>query len=77
MHREATEFPIYLDGPYGAPAVDVNSPAYKMFLLVSGGIGITPMQSIANDLMQQHRQGRPMKKIHFVWAVKDLDLVSA
>lgn len=43
-----------IDGPYGEPAVEVNSDRYQVFVLFSGGIGITPMQSIANDLLNQH-----------------------
>jgi hypothetical protein len=29
------------------------------------------MQSIASDLIAQHQQGRPLKKVFFVWSVRD------
>ena len=54
---------VYLDGPYGAPCLDVDGDRYKMFMFVSGGIGITPMQSICNDVLYQRRRGRDIKKV--------------
>jgi len=42
--RGSTKLKAYIDGPYGEPSVDVEGSTYKCFLLVSGGIGITPMQ---------------------------------
>ena len=30
---------IYIDGPYGAPIIDIDGDRYKMFILMSGGIG--------------------------------------
>jgi NADPH oxidase len=33
-----------IEGPYGELAVDLDSDKYKCILLISGGIGITPMQ---------------------------------
>jgi len=62
----------FLEGCYGEPAVDVESDRYKCFLMISGGIGITPMQSIANELCEQQRRGRPMKKLWFIWSVRPL-----
>jgi len=41
-----------IDGPYGNPAIDIDSEKYKIFVFVSGGIGITPMQSMANDILE-------------------------
>lgn len=42
---------IFFDGAYGEPSVDLEGPRYKCILLVSGGIGITPMQSVCNQLL--------------------------
>lgn len=33
--------------------IDLDSAKYKNVLMISGGIGITPMQSICNDLHAQ------------------------
>ena len=35
---------------------------------------MTPHQSIANSLLEAHEQGRPLKKIVYVWALKELKL---
>eukprot|EP00238_Polyblepharides_amylifera_P007236 CAMPEP_0196581748 /NCGR_PEP_ID=MMETSP1081-20130531/35324_1 /TAXON_ID=36882 /ORGANISM="Pyramimonas amylifera, Strain CCMP720" /LENGTH=533 /DNA_ID=CAMNT_0041902089 /DNA_START=189 /DNA_END=1790 /DNA_ORIENTATION=+ len=66
---------VLIEGPYGEPSIDIDGPKYKSFLLISGGIGVTPMQSIANDLLHQYNNGRPMNKIWFVWSVADRDMV--
>lgn len=51
--------------------MDIDNERYKQFLLISGGIGITPLQSICNDLIIQRFRGRDLKHIKFVWAVRD------
>ena len=35
------------------------------------------MQSICNDILSQHKRGRPIKKIMFIWSVRDLHMVSS
>ncbi|KAK9804347.1 hypothetical protein WJX72_008325 [[Myrmecia] bisecta] len=76
----ATEAPqqirVHIEGPYGSPQMDLSTPRYQIFLLVSGGIGITPMQSTVNDLLAQQQQGRPIKKIWFIWSVRDRAMIS-
>lgn len=61
---------VLIEGCYGECGLDVEGPRYDTFLLVSGGIGITPMQSIANNLVHQHARGRPLHKLWFVWSVQ-------
>lgn len=74
---ETKPITVYFDGPYGAPCLDIDGSRYKHILFVSGGIGITPMQSICNDIMYQRRRGRDVKKVMFVWSVRDLFMVSS
>ena len=74
--EEAKPIDVYLDGPYGAPCLDVDGDRYKLFMLVSGGIGITPMQSICNDVLHQRRRGRDIRKVMFIWSVRDLFMVT-
>ena len=62
---------IWIDGPYGNCALNIDNDQYKIFILISGGIGITPMQSICNQLIYEHLRGRVLKKILFIWSVKD------
>ena len=52
---------VWVEGPHGKPQVDIWGDRYRMVLLVSGGIGITPMQSICNTLLKQSDAGRPLK----------------
>lgn len=61
----------FVEGPYGLPAVNLEDDTYQVVLLISGGIGVTPNQSIANDLLEAHARGRPMKKIVYVWALRE------
>jgi hypothetical protein len=30
---------VIIEGPYGIPSIDFMSPAYKVYLFISGGIG--------------------------------------
>lgn len=66
---------VLINGPYGAPRVDIDSPRYKLVLLVCGGIGVTPMQSILNELIIQFLRGRPFIKIKFIWSLRSEDVV--
>ncbi|KAF1789789.1 Riboflavin synthase-like beta-barrel [Phytophthora cactorum] len=77
---EYSPFDILLDGPYGKLSVDIDTPGvYSHYVLLSGGIGMTPMRSIVNWLYTEHHEGyRPdIKNVHFVWSVRDRDLIQA
>ncbi len=70
---------ILMEGPYCNLSVNLNNrEKYKMVLFVSGGIGVTPMQSIATHLLKEiNDDNREMRKIKFVWSVKSMDIVNA
>jgi predicted ferric reductase len=76
-HWEPKAYDCWMEGPYGEPAVDVEGSRYKCFLMLSGGIGITPMQSITNDLISQHERGRELVKVWFVWSARDSALLNS
>jgi NAD(P)H-flavin reductase len=81
-YRATPEVPlrlqVMLDGPYGTHKVDLESSEYEVFLLISGGIGITPVQSVYHHLIAQvSQQGRPMKKVLFIWSVRDRVLIDS
>ena len=42
---------VYIEGPYGNPSVNFENNEYDIFLIITGGIGITPLQSITNELI--------------------------
>ena len=62
---------VLISGPFGATSLDTDSERCKTLLLLSGGIGITPMMSIANDLLAQHARGRGLTLVYSAWAVAD------
>ncbi|KAI2497882.1 FAD-binding domain [Fragilaria crotonensis] len=70
------EVSILLEGPYGSVGVDLTSDRYKMVMLFSGGIGVTPMQALCNQLMYEQSTGlRELKKLSFVWIERDPNVV--
>jgi ferredoxin-NADP reductase len=38
----------------------MEGSTYTHFLLISGGIGITPLQAATNQLIEEHQRGRPL-----------------
>lgn len=42
----------YIEGPYGAPMVDVHGLRYKCFMLVSTGMGWTFVRAWKRQLVQ-------------------------
>ncbi|DBA04277.1 TPA: hypothetical protein N0F65_009512, partial [Lagenidium giganteum] len=73
-------FVVLVDGPYGSVSIDVFNPSvYTHVALFAGGIGVTPMQSVANqlyhDLLFQGRHA--LKKIWFVWSIRERDMLRA
>jgi predicted ferric reductase len=74
-----SEVSILMEGPYSKLAVDINDHRrYKMIMLISGGIGVTPMYSIGNDLVHQiEHHERDIKKLKFVWCIRSMDLLDS
>lgn len=76
----ASPFEILVDGPYGNVSIDVATPTtYSHVVLFSGGIGITPMKSIVNQLYYEyhHKNRHDLKKVHFVWSMRDRAMIQA
>ncbi len=65
------ELNAFVEGPYGLFSVNFEDSTYQIVLLISGSIGVTPNQSLANDLLEARACGRPLKKIVYVWALKE------
>lgn len=68
---------IAVEGPYGNPSINLNNTKYKLFMLVTGGIGVTPIKSILNNLCDQIDRGREVKNIRFIWSVRNVSLVNS
>ncbi|KAL7575529.1 hypothetical protein ACA910_020110 [Epithemia clementina (nom. ined.)] len=77
LASEKSELPILMEGPYGNFGVDVTSEKrYKVFLLLCGGIGVTPMQSMFCHLLHEHgTDSRQLKKLKIVWVQRDPQLM--
>lgn len=63
--------PVKVEGPYGRVAMRVEE--YKSVVLVSGGVGITPMASIAQDLLNKKLPYKRIQHIHFIWVIQQPD----
>jgi len=61
------EFPIFIDGPYGATSVDFRQHSHVV--LFAGGIGITPLISQIGDLLESSA----LKEIRLIWAIQEED----
>mmetsp|Transcript_33511 Transcript_33511/g.39031 ORF Transcript_33511/g.39031 Transcript_33511/m.39031 type:complete len:602 (+) Transcript_33511:551-2356(+) len=73
LAEKRKEISVWLEGPYGSLGVDLTGDRYKMVMFLSGGIGVTPMQSVCNQMMYEHEWGerRGLKKIWFIWTARD------
>ena len=72
------EVSILIEGPYGSISMDLgNDIRYQMALLVSGGIGVTHCNSVAKALLHDFQNGRNLKHLRFVWAIRDLEILKA
>lgn len=61
---------VNVDGPYGA--LSLRPDDYDVIILVAGGIGITPMISLAHHCLSS----RKCKKLYFIWTIRDPETIS-
>ena len=74
LAKSTSEVSLMMEGPYGNLSVDVISTdrKYRNVMLISGGIGVTPMNSICDHLLNEIKEGRrSMRRIKFVWVERD------
>ena len=77
----------FIEGPYGKLQVPLHQ--YESIVMISGGIGITPLQSIFNEIVHNissNNSGKiddfpllnnsKVKRIHFVWTVRDPSMIN-
>lgn len=62
---------MYLGGSYGEENIDVDGNKYKHFMFFAGGVGVTPMKSLANSIYNDTKRGRDIKTIDFYWSYRD------
>ena len=63
----------FIEGPFGRPMMDpFDDASYQIFILVCGGIGLTPMQAWANHLLHLHQtKKKVVTKIYYVWSIRE------
>ncbi len=63
----------FIEGPFGRPMMDpFNDASYQIFILVCGGIGLTPMQAWANHLLHLYQtKKKVVTKIYYVWSIRE------
>ena len=72
LAKETIEISVLVEGPNGSPAIDIFGDRYKSFLLFSGGIGITPIQSMCNQLVYDQNKGRRnLHRVRVIWTERD------
>lgn len=68
---------VWMQGPYGCNAVDVAGDRYAAVVLISGGIGVTPLQSTYLELLSAASRGRRLTKVLFLWSVREVAMIGA
>lgn len=58
-----------LDGPYGGFTLD-KAPKQERFLFLAGGIGITPIMSMLEDIYADRHSGAPARESTLIYANK-------
>ena len=68
---------IYLQGPYGHVTINYVSNKYKYLISVAGGIGITSVISVLQEInyLYVHNKLDKIKKIYLIWIASHYSLV--
>lgn len=77
LSMKANTVDAEIEGPYGSWSINAQSPKYKIFAFISGGIGVTPMKSICQHLVSERHRGREIKKIMFIWTLRETNMVAS
>ncbi|CAG8492420.1 13358_t:CDS:2 [Ambispora gerdemannii] len=70
--ESSTPITMRVEGPYGRPSL--NFQAFKTVVLIGGGIGVTPIMSLLQDLVDRQVTGNPIttQSIFLIWTVPNL-----
>ena len=79
MNADWNNLKCFVEGPYGQLQV-APLRNYSSIVMISGGIGITPLQSIFNELVHEVRLQKAstnkLKRLHFVWTIRDPEMLN-
>eukprot|EP00178_Gracilaria_changii_P021590 TRINITY_DN6407_c0_g1_i1.p1 TRINITY_DN6407_c0_g1~~TRINITY_DN6407_c0_g1_i1.p1 ORF type:complete len:548 (+),score=89.49 TRINITY_DN6407_c0_g1_i1:98-1645(+) len=74
--NEQVTIRAFVHGPIGSVALDWQGMSkYATFVLVAGGVGITPLISFYRHVLTQAVRGRPVRKVVLIWAVRNRAIV--
>jgi hypothetical protein len=59
-----------LEGPYGGVPLRLRSGAYRVVVLAAGGSGVTPLASVAAELLADDGSGLSVEHVRFAWALR-------
>ncbi len=69
--NHATQINIWVHGPIGSIALDwMNSNKYQVFVLIGGGVGVTPLISFYRHLAHLNHDGKPLAKVLLVYSTR-------
>ena len=71
---KTSDVKVYLEGPYGNLSIDMFNPnTHPVAMLISGGVGITPMLSCLRHYIHLASHGNltGMKRVIFVWVCRE------
>ena len=66
---------LHVGGPHGV--LQVEPADVDHVVLVSGGIGVTPMVAILEDLLRKIRAGTFKGKVTFIWSTRTVSEINA
>ena len=75
LAKTKSQISFLVEGPYGNLSVDLlaHDRKYRHVMLIGGGIGVTPMESIYDHLVNEVHAGRQeLRRIKFVWVEREL-----
>ena len=70
---------IYIQGPYGHISINYKNDTYETIIIIAGGIGITSMISILQDIntLYANKKLLKLKQIYFYWIISHISLYDA
>ena len=72
MSKTEKNIKMWLEGPFGGRSLSLDGDdEYQIFLLIGGGIGCAPLNSLCNNLMFEKENGRNLEKVFMIWSARD------
>ena len=76
-HFVTVATPLKLAGGIVELSLDLESDRYQTVVLVCGGVGVAAHLPLAHALCRDAQAGRPLTRLHVVWACSDAAMLHA